>query len=199
MTGVLSSVSPITQRRIENFRANRRGWWSMWIFLVLFVVSLFAEFVANDKPLLIRYNDSFYFPVLTAYPETEFGGDFLTEADYSSPYVAQLIDQNGWMIWPLIRYHHRTVSWDLTGPAPSRPDSTHWLGTDDQARDVIARVIYGFRISVLFDHHQCNHRRRRRCGTGLFRWLARPYPSALHRSVVRLTYFVPTHNSRQRR
>ncbi|PHS04502.1 MAG: ABC transporter permease [Acidithiobacillus sp.] len=150
MTGVLSSVSPITQRRIENFRANRRGWWSMWIFLVLFVVSLFAEFVANDKPLLIRYNDSFYFPVLTAYPETEFGGDFLTEADYSSPYVAQLIDQNGWMIWPLIRYHHRTVSWDLTGPAPSRPDSTHWLGTDDQARDVIARVIYGFRISVLF-------------------------------------------------
>ena len=150
MTGVLSSVSPITQRRIENFRANRRGWWSMWIFLVLFVVSLFAEFVANDKPLLIRYNDSFYVPVLTAYPETEFGGDFLTEADYSSPYVAQLIGQNGWMIWPLIRYHHRTVSWDLTGPAPSRPDSAHWLGTDDQARDVIARVIYGFRISVLF-------------------------------------------------
>ena len=150
MTSVLSSMSPITQRRIENFRANRRGWWSMWIFLVLFVVSLFAEFVANDKPLLIRYNDSFYVPVLTAYPETEFGGDFLTEADYSSPYVAQLIDQNGWMIWPLIRYHHRTVSWDLTGPAPSRPDSTPWLGTDDPARDVIARVIYGFRISVLF-------------------------------------------------
>jgi len=150
MTGVLSSVSPITQRRIENFRANRRGWWSLWIFLVLFVVSLFAEFVANDKPLLVRYNDSFYMPVLTAYPETEFGGDFLTEADYSSPYVAQLIGQNGWMIWPLIRYHHRTVSWDLTGPAPSRPDRTHWLGTDDQARDVIARVIYGFRISVLF-------------------------------------------------
>ena len=150
MTGVLSSVSPITQRRIENFRANRRGWWSMWIFLVLFVVSLFAEFVANDKPLLIRYNDSFYVPVLTAYPETEFGGDFLTEADYSSPYVAQLIGQNGWMIWPLIRYHHRTVSWDLTGPAPSRPDSTHWLGTDDQDRDVVARAIYGFRISVLF-------------------------------------------------
>ena len=150
MTSVLSQLSPITQRRIENFRANRRGWWSMWIFLVLFVVSLFAEFVANDKPLLIRYNDSFYVPVLTAYPETAFGGDFLTEADYSSPYVAQLIDQNGWMIWPLIRYHHRTVSWDLTGPAPSPPDSTHWLGTDDQARDVIARVIYGFRISVLF-------------------------------------------------
>ena len=150
MTSVLSQLRPITQRRIENFRANRRGWWSLWIFLVLFVVSLFAEFVANDKPLLVRYNDSFYVPVLMAYPETEFGGDFLTEADYSSPYVAELINQNGWMIWPLIRYHHRTVSWDLTGPAPSRPDSTHWLGTADQARDVIARVIYGFRISVLF-------------------------------------------------
>ena len=118
MTGAFSNLSPITQRRIENFRANRRGWWSMWIFLALFVVSLFAEFVANDKPLLVRYNDSFYVPVFKAYPETEFGGDFLTEADYSSPYVAELINQNGWMIWPLIRYHHRTVSWDLTGPAP---------------------------------------------------------------------------------
>ena len=150
MTNVFGSVSPITRRRLENFRANRRGWWSMWIFLVLFIVSLFAELVANDKPLLVRYNNSFYVPVFKAYPETEFGGDFLTEADYSSPYVAQLIGQNGWMIWPLIRYHHRTVAWDLTGPAPSKPDSIHWLGTDDQARDVIARVIYGFRISVLF-------------------------------------------------
>ena len=150
MTNVFGSVSPITRRRLENFRANRRGWWSMWIFLVLFIVSLFAELVANDKPLLVRYNNSFYVPVFKAYAETEFGGDFLTEADYSSPYVAQLIGQNGWMIWPLIRYHHRTVAWDLTGPAPSKPDSIHWLGTDDQARDVIARVIYGFRISVLF-------------------------------------------------
>ena len=131
MINVFRRVSPITRRRIQNFRANRRGWWSLWIFLVLLVVSLFAEFIANDKPLLIRYNDSFYVPVFKAYPETEFGGDFLTEADYSSPYVTQLIGQKGWMIWPLIRYHHRTVAWDLTGPTPSRPDSTHWLGTDD--------------------------------------------------------------------
>ena len=142
--------SPITQRRIENFKANRRGWWSLWIFLALFLVSLFAEFIANDKPLLVRYNGSFFAPVLKAYPETEFGGDFLTEADYRSPFVAELINRDGWMLWPPIRYHHRSVAWDLTGPAPSAPDSTHWLGTDDQARDVVARVIYGFRISVLF-------------------------------------------------
>jgi len=150
MKNVHDSFSPIIQRRIQNFRANRRGWWSLWIFLALFLVSLFAEFVANDKPLLIRYNGSFYVPVLKAYPETEFGGDFLTEADYRSPFVAELINRDGWMMWPPIRYHHRSVAWDLTGPAPSRPDSTHWLGTDDQARDVVARVIYGFRISVLF-------------------------------------------------
>jgi len=150
MKNVHDSFSPITQRRIQNFRANRRGWWSLWIFLALFLVSLFAEFVANDKPLLVRYNGSFYVPVLKAYPETEFGGDFLTEADYRSPFVAELINRDGWMMWPPIRYHHRSVAWDLTGPAPSRPDSTHWLGTDDQARDVVARVIYGFRISVLF-------------------------------------------------
>jgi len=150
MKNVHDSFSPIIQRRIQNFRANRRGWWSLWIFLALFLVSLFAEFVANDKPLLVRYNGSFYVPVLKAYPETEFGGDFLTEADYRSPFVAELINRDGWMMWPPIRYHHRSVAWDLTGPAPSRPDSTHWLGTDDQARDVVARVIYGFRISVLF-------------------------------------------------
>ena len=143
-------LSPITRRRLHNFRANRRGWWSLWIFVVLFVLSLFAEFVANDKPLLVYYKGGVYTPVFTAYPETEFGGDFLTEADYGNPFVADLINRDGWMLWPPIRYHHRTVAWDLPGPAPSRPDSTHWLGTDDQARDVVARVIYGFRISVLF-------------------------------------------------
>ena len=142
--------SPIAQRRIENFKANRRGWWSLWIFLALFLLSLFAEFIANDKPLLVRYNGSFFAPVLKAYPETAFGGDFLTEADYRSPFVAELINRDGWMLWPPIRYHHRSVAWDLTGPAPSAPDGQHWLGTDDQARDVVARVIYGFRISVLF-------------------------------------------------
>ncbi len=143
-------MSPLTRRRLEKFRANRRGWWSLWIFLTLFTLSLFAEFVANDKPFLVMYQDELYLPIFKAYPETEFGGDFLTEADYRNPYVADLINTQGWMLWPPIRYHHRTVAWDLPAPAPSAPAREHWLGTDDQARDVLARAIYGFRISVLF-------------------------------------------------
>ncbi len=143
-------LSPLTRRRIENFVANRRGFWSLWLFLALFVVTLFAEFVANDKPFLVFYKGEFYTPVLTAYPETAFGGEFETEADYRDPVVAASIEKDGWMVWPLIRYNHRTVAWDLPVPAPSPPDAEHWLGTDDQARDVLARVIYGFRISVLF-------------------------------------------------
>jgi microcin C transport system permease protein len=143
-------VTPITRRRFENFRANRRGWWSLWIFLVLFTVTLFAEFVANDKPFLVYYDGGFYAPIFKRYPETAFGGEFETEADYRDPFVKNLIDENGWMIWPIVRYNHRTVAWDLGEPAPSAPDAEHWLGTDDQARDVVARLIYGFRISVLF-------------------------------------------------
>ena len=145
-----SRLNPLTRRRLQNFRSNRRGWWSLWIFLVLFFISLFAEFVANDKPLVVAYRGEIYMPIFKAYPETVFGGEFLTEADYRSPYVAELINREGWMIWPLIRYHHQTVAWDLPTPAPSAPDLEHWLGTDDQARDVLARAIYGFRISVLF-------------------------------------------------
>ena len=117
---------------------------------MLFVVTLFAEFVANDKPILVYYDGGFYAPIFATYPETTFGGEFPTEADYRDPFVASLIDDSGWMVWPLVRFDHRTVSWDLPTPAPSPPDSTHWLGTDDQARDVVARLIYGFRISVLF-------------------------------------------------
>ena len=145
-----SRLNPLTRRRLQNFRSNRRGWWSLWIFLVLFFISLFAEFVANDKPLVVAYRGEIYMPIFKAYPETVFGGEFLTEADYRSPYVTELINLEGWMIWPLIRYHHQTVAWDLPTPAPSAPDQEHWLGTDDQARDVLARAIYGFRISVLF-------------------------------------------------
>ena len=145
-----SRLNPLTLRRLQSFRSNRRGWWSLWIFLVLFFISLFAEFVANDKPLVVAYRGEIYMPIFKAYPETVFGGEFLTEADYRSPYVAELINREGWMIWPLIRYHHQTVAWDLPTPAPSAPDLEHWLGTDDQARDVLARAIYGFRISVLF-------------------------------------------------
>lgn len=143
-------ISPITRRRLHNFRANRRGFWSLWIFLILFVFSVFAELVANDKPLLIYFDGEFYAPIATAYPETAFGGTFETETDYRDPFVAELIDARGWMIWPLVRYNYRTVAWDLAVPAPSPPDAEHWLGTDDQARDVTARLIYGFRISIVF-------------------------------------------------
>ncbi|MFQ5936987.1 MAG: ABC transporter permease, partial [Acidiferrobacterales bacterium] len=143
-------ISPITQRRLHNFRANKRGYWSLWMFLVLFTITLFAEFVANDKPFLLYYKGDLYVPIFQAYPETTFGGEFPTEADYRDPFAAQLINEDGWMIWPIVRYNHRTVAWDLPVPAPSPPDAGHWLGTDDQARDVVARVIYGFRISVLF-------------------------------------------------
>ncbi len=143
-------MNPITRRRLAVFRANRRGWWSLWIFLVLFLFTLFAEFVSNDKPFLVSYQGEFYSPIFKAYPETDFGGQFETEADYRDPYLVEKINRDGWMLWPLIRYDHRTVAWDLPVPAPSPPDATHWLGTDDQARDVMARLIYGFRISILF-------------------------------------------------
>ncbi|HEX7197944.1 MAG TPA: ABC transporter permease, partial [Dongiaceae bacterium] len=132
------------------FRANKRGFWAMWIFLTLFVISLFANFIANDRPILIRFNGQFYFPVVANYTETTFGGDFETFADYKDPYVTGLIDAKGWMVWPLIPYSYDTAVLDLPGPAPTPPDRNHWLGTDDQARDVLARVIHGFRISVLF-------------------------------------------------
>lgn len=144
------ALSAINQRRLNNFKANRRGYWSMIFFVLLFVISLFAELIANDKPLVVSYKDQLYFPFLVAYPETAFGGDFETEADYRDPFVADLINEHGWQIWPLIRYSYTTINYDLTSPAPSSPDSENWLGTDDQGRDVLARVIYGYRISVAF-------------------------------------------------
>ncbi|MDF2366569.1 ABC transporter permease [Sneathiella sp.] len=144
------SLSAINQRRLNNFKANRRGYWSMIFFVLLFVISLFAELIANDKPLVVSYQDQLYFPFLVAYPETAFGGDFETEADYRDPFVADLINEQGWQIWPLIRYSYTTINYDLTSPAPSPPDAENWLGTDDQGRDVLARVIYGYRISVSF-------------------------------------------------
>jgi microcin C transport system permease protein len=143
-------LSPLSRRRLHNFRANRRGYWSLWIFLVLFGLSLFAEWIANDHPLVVRYEGRFYFPVFVTYPETTFGGTFPTEADYRDPAVARLIGAKGWMIWPPIRYRYDTVDYNLQGPAPAPPSRAHWLGTDDQGRDLAARLIYGFRISVLF-------------------------------------------------
>jgi microcin C transport system permease protein len=150
LLGVPLRLNPINQRRLANFKANRRGYLSLHIFLLLFGLSLVAEFIANDKPFLIHYDGAIYLPFLKAYPETTFGGDFPTEADYTDPFVAELIEERGWMLWPPIPYSYDTVVLDLPGPAPSPPTAHNLLGTDDQARDVLARVIYGFRISVLF-------------------------------------------------
>ncbi|NDW02946.1 ABC transporter permease [Jiella pacifica] len=166
-------LSPINRRRWRNFKANRRGYWSLWIFGFLFIVTLFAEFVANDRPLLVEYKGEFYYPVFVDYPEEVFGG-FLPVTDYRDPVNIEEINANGWMIWPPIRYSYDTKNLEPPTPAPSAPFWTlsqeercagyaqgvddpgctignmNWLGTDDQVRDVLARVIYGFRISVLF-------------------------------------------------
>jgi microcin C transport system permease protein len=166
-------LSPLNLRRWENFKANRRGFWSLWIFLVLFVLSMLAEFIANDKPILASYKGEILFPVLVDYPEEKFGG-FLAITDYRDPVIQEEIDANGWSVWPPIRYSYRTVNNDIPEAAPAKPSwlydvetrcvryyegvndpnctvgNWNWLGTDDQARDVLARVIYGFRISVLF-------------------------------------------------
>lgn len=143
-------MSPIQQRRLKNFRANRRGYWSLWLFLALFGLSLMAELIANDAPLAVSYQGKLYFPVIQSIPEEAFGGFLPTEADYRDPFIAEEIEANGWMIWPPIRFSYDTINYDLEVPSPAPPSRENWLGTDDQGRDVAARVIYGFRISVLF-------------------------------------------------
>jgi microcin C transport system permease protein len=143
-------MTPLTRRRLRNFRANRRGFWSTWIFLALFVVSLGAELVANDRPIVVRYDGGWYAPVLVDYPETAFGGELPTRAEYRDPYVAGLIRAKGWALWPPIPYSYGTINYALPVPAPAAPSRANWLGTDDQGRDLLARLIYGFRISVLF-------------------------------------------------
>jgi microcin C transport system permease protein len=145
------ALSPIMQRRLHKFRQNRRGYWSFVILTLMFVLSLFAEVIANDKPILVQVNGKTYFPVFEQVAETELGGQFETEADYRDPYVQELIaGQNGTVLWPPIRYHYRTIDFDNTAPAPAAPNERHLLGTDDQGRDVLARLIYGFRVSVWF-------------------------------------------------
>lgn len=184
------AFSPITQRRLAQFRANRRGYWSFWIFLSLLFICLFAEFLANDKPFYVHYDGGHYFPTFINYPETIFGGDFETEAEYRDEFVADLINEKGYMLWPLIRFSYDTINYNLPCPAPTPPSWSinldkiknadentkfsncdkeiakklnaggekalenmridNWIGTDDQGRDVAARIIYGFRLSVLF-------------------------------------------------
>ena len=143
-------ITPLTRRRLMNFQRNRRGFWSLWIFLAIFLVTLFAELIANDKPLFVVYDGAVFTPVFVAYPETDFGGEFLTEADYRDPFVIDLIEEKGWILWPPVRFTYDTVNYGLTVPAPAPPSTDNWVGTDDQGRDVVARLVYGFRISVLF-------------------------------------------------
>lgn len=166
-------LNPTNLRRWENFKANRRGYWSLWIFLVIFVLALFAECIANDRPIVASYRGELLLPVLIDYPEEKFGG-FLAQTDYRSDYITEEIEANGWMIWPPIRYSYSSTNSNIPHSAPTKPfwlmskeercsgypggasdpncnlGNLNWLGTDDQARDVLARVIYGFRISVLF-------------------------------------------------
>lgn len=173
-------LSPINKRRWDNFKANRRGYWSLWVFLALFMISLFADFIANDRPILVSYKGELLSPVMVDYPESKFGG-FLATTDYKDPVILDEIEANGWLLWPLVRYSYDTVNKDyptrkspsglcLGFPSPppwaskaelceTTPEqlarfqtfgNTNWLGTDNQGRDVVARVIYGFRVSVLF-------------------------------------------------
>jgi microcin C transport system permease protein len=143
-------LSPLGRERWRRFKANRRGYVSMWIFLVLFGLSLFAELLANDLPLLVVYEHRLYFPVLVHYSERTFGGEFEAQADYRDPQVQALITAKGSIVWPLLRFSYGTINYDLPSPAPSPPTRVNPLGTDDQGRDVLATIIYGFRISVLF-------------------------------------------------
>ena len=144
------NFSPLTLRRIENFKNNKRGLYSTYIFLSMFLVSIFANFIANDKPLFVFFDKKILFPVIESIPETFFGGEFETEADYKDPFVIELINKNGFLIMPLIEYSYETINYDLDVPSPSPPSLENILGTDDQGRDVLSRLIYGFRISVFF-------------------------------------------------
>jgi len=144
------SVSP--WRRIWlRFKQNRRGYWSLVIFGILFVLSLMAEVLSNDKPLVVYYNGEYLFPIVQDYPETRFGGDFATPADYLDPFIEDQFERDGnWAIYPINRYSYDTLNYFATEPNPAPPSAENWLGTDDRGRDVVARLLYGFRISVLF-------------------------------------------------
>jgi len=143
-------LTPLDRRRLDSFRRNRRGFWSLWLFLALFGITLIAELVANDRPLVVSYDGALYAPVMRDYPETTFGGDFATFADFTDPYLAAKIAGHGWALWPPVRYDYRAINYDPLVKHPSPPSSRNWLGTDDQGRDVLARLIYGLRLSILF-------------------------------------------------
>ncbi|TBL96689.1 ABC transporter permease subunit [Hafnia paralvei] len=144
------TLNPINQARWQRFKANRRGYWSLWIFLIVFIMSLGSELIANDKPLLLRYDQQWYVPFLINYPETTFGGDFKTATDYQDPLIRSNIEQHGWAVWAPIRYSYNSINFATKVPFPSPPSSQHWLGTDENGNDILAQVLYGLRISILF-------------------------------------------------
>ncbi len=144
------TMTPLMRRRLDQLKKNKRGFYSLWVLLALFFFSLFAEFIASERPLLVKFDGQYYFPVVRNYTETTFGGTFATTTNYRDKYVQDLIKQKGWIVWPMIKFGPNTVNYDLTTPAPSPPSTDNWLGTDDQGRDVMARLIYGYRTSILF-------------------------------------------------
>jgi len=144
------SLSPLMQMRFRRFKNNRMGYISFWIFNTIFIVSLLSNFIANDKPLLLSYKEHLYSPVLAQYSEQEFGGVFETEANYRDPVVQKLIERRGWMVWPIIHFADQTPNFELSVSVPAPPSTQNWLGTDDQGRDVLARILYSLRISILF-------------------------------------------------
>lgn len=143
-------MNTVNTRRWRNFKANRRGYVSFIVFMVLFVIALGAEFIANDRPILVMKGGELYLPVWFSYSEQELGGELPTEANYRDPYVIELIEADGWMLWPLVRFSFDTVDWEIDQPLPAPPGARHLLGTDAMGTDVFAKLLYGFRLSVLF-------------------------------------------------
>jgi len=142
--------NPINRNRWSQFKKNRRGYWSLWIFMVLFLLSLVAELWVNDKPIMVSYQQHWYFPIVQDIPENHLGGDFDISTDYRDPYMIGQIEKEGWIIWPLVPFYFDSINFELSEPAPSPPSEINYLGTDDQGRDLLARLVYGFRISVVF-------------------------------------------------
>ena len=142
-------MSPIAKRRIKQFKNNKRAYFSLIIFTIIFIISMTANVIANDKPLILSYKGSLYFPILKTYSDADFGGKLPTPADYQDAFTVKEINQNGWIVMPLIPYSYDTINYSLDVPSPAPPSSQNWLGTDDQGRDVTARLIYGLRTSLM--------------------------------------------------
>ena len=143
-------MNPINRRRWQQFRANKRGYYATLIFLVLFVTSLFAEFIANDRPIVFSIDGQTYFPIWISYSEKSLGGEFETETHYLDPFFSELVKHHGWALWPPFRFSYNTLDWNLAPPFPHPPDDEHWLGTDGGGTDVLVKLLYSFRLSVLF-------------------------------------------------